>query len=171
MKKITYFFLLILMSCSSSKVLVDYDDEINFSDFRNYTFYDDIAKNVNDLDKKRIKKAISVELNQKGFNESNTPDFYINVISKLSENQQNNTIGIGVGSGGVNGGFGISGGIPIGGKKLSEEFIIEFVNAKTDKIFWEGVLHSTVKEKRKPEEKQLHFQEIIKKILANYPPK
>ena len=99
------------------------------------------------------------------------PDFFINIISKISEAKNNNTIGIGIGSGGRNGGFGISGGIPIGGKKLNEEFIIEFVNAKTDEIIWEGILNSTIKEKRKPEEKEMHFKEIIKKIVEKYPPK
>ncbi len=93
------------------------------------------------------------------------------MISKISENLNNNTIGIGIGSGGNNGGFGISGGIPIGGKKLNEELIIEFVNSKTDKVIWEGILNSKIKEKRKPEEKELHFQEVIKKILEKYPPK
>ena len=104
-----------------------------------------------------------------GFTKVEKPDFYINVISKISDTQNNNTIGIGVGSSGRNGGFGISGGIPIGNKKLNEEFTIEFVNAKTDTLIWEGVLISKIKEKRKPEEKELHFKEIIKEILASYP--
>ena len=67
-------------------------------------------------------------------------------------------------------GFGLSGGIPIGGKKLNEEFVIEFVNAKTDQVIWEGILNSTIKEKRTPEQKELHFNEIIKKILDTYSP-
>ena len=75
--------------------------------------------------------------------------------------QNNNTIGIGLGSGGINGGFGVYGGIPIGGKKLNEEFTIEFVNAENNTLFWEAILNSTIKEKRKPEQKALHFKEII----------
>jgi hypothetical protein len=163
-------FLLFLISCSASKVIVDYDSEINFSDFKTYYFYDDIGKKLNELDVKRIKKALNFELQQKGCQEMENPDFYINVISKITELQNNNTIGIGIGSGSNNGGFGISGGIPIGSKKLNEEFIIEFVNAKTNTIFWEGILNSTIKENREPEEKNFHFQQIIKKILEKYPP-
>ena len=111
------------------------------------------------------------KLQQLGFSSFANPDFFINIKSKTSELQNNNTIGIGLGSGGINGGFGVSGGIPIGGKKLNEEFTIEFVNAENNTLFWEAILNSTIKEKRKPEQKALHFKEIISKILEKYPPR
>lgn len=158
------------MSCTSSKVITDYIADINFSEFTTYHFYDDVGKGLNELDVKRVTKAIDFEMNQKGFTKSETPDFLINVIVHFSE-APNNTIGIGIGNVGNNGGFGISGGIPLGSKKLNEEFIIEFVNSKTNSIIWEAVLNSKIKEKRVPEEKELHFKEIIPKILKKYPPK
>lgn len=161
----------LLMSCSTSKVITDYDSEINFNNFKTYSFFEDVGEGLNELDVKRVMSTMDAELKSLGFNDAETPDFYINVIAKFSEAQNRNTIGIGLGSGGNNGGFGISGGIPIGKKKLNEEFIVEFVNAKTDQVIWEGILNSTVKEKRKPEEKEVHFKEIIKKILEKYPPK
>ena len=114
---------------------------------------------------------MNTELNKLGIQKSENPDFFINIITNTTEATNNNTIGIGVGSGGRNGGIGISGGIPIGGKKLNEELIVEFVDAKNDALFWEAVLNSTINENRKPEEKELHFQEIIKIILEKYPPK
>ena len=171
MKKIKFLFLLLLMSCSTLKVITDYDSEINFNDFKTYNFFEDVGEGLNELDVKRVITSMNSELKLLGFKEAKTPDFYINVIAKFSEAQNNNTIGIGIGSGGRNGGFGISGGIPIGGKKLNEEFIIEFVNTKTDQVIWEGILNSKINEKRKLEEKELHFKEIIKKILEKYPPK
>lgn len=171
MKGVKILFLFLLMSCSSSKVISDYDSEIDFSNFKTYQFYSDIGKGLNEFDVKRVVSTLNTELHKKGLAQNDTPDFYINVIAKYSEAQNTNTIGIGIGSGNRNGGFGISGGIPIGSKKINEEFKIEFVNAKTDTIIWEGVLNSTVKEKRKPEEKEVHFKKIIKEILTKYPPK
>ena len=158
------------MSCSVSKVMTDYDAEINFTDFKTYAFFEDAGKGLNELDIKRVKVAFNSVLKEQGFLQSDTPDFFINVISKVTENHNNNTIGIGLGSGSVNGGFGISGGIPIGGKKLNEEFIIEFVNSKDDILFWEAILNSTIKERRKPAQKELHFKEIAQKIIKKYPP-
>ncbi|MBU3009848.1 DUF4136 domain-containing protein [Polaribacter vadi] len=159
------------MSCSSSKVIADYDSEIDFNNFKTYNFFEDLGKGLNELDIKRVLSAINTELNKKGLTQNDNPDFYINAIANYSEAQNSNSIGIGIGSGNRNGGFGISGGIPIGGKKLNEEFIIEFVNAKSNAIIWEGILNSTIKQKREPEEKELHFKNIISKILTQYPPK
>lgn len=171
MKHIKFLFLFLLMSCSTSKVITDYDSEINFTDFKTYSFFEDVGEGLNEFDVKRVIRTMDSELKLLGFKTAENPDFYINIIVRFSEAQNRNTIGIGLGSGGNNGGFGISGGIPIGRKKLNEEFIIEFVNAKTDLVIWEGILNSTVKEKRKPEEKEVHFKEIIKKIVEKYPPK
>ncbi|WP_405562717.1 DUF4136 domain-containing protein [Polaribacter sp. Asnod6-C07] len=171
MKYIKFLFLFLLMSCSSSKVIADYDSEIDFNNFKTYNFFEDLGKGLNELDIKRVLSTLNTELNKKGLTQNDNPDFYINTIANYSEAQNSNSIGIGIGSGNRNGGFGISGGIPIGSKKLNEEFIIEFVNAKTNAIIWEGILNSTIKEKRETEEKELHFKNIISKILTQYPPK
>tara|TARA_R110001592_G_scaffold191932_1_gene438508 strand:- start:830 stop:1351 length:522 start_codon:yes stop_codon:yes gene_type:complete len=167
MKNLKYLFLFLLMGCSSSKVMTDFDNAINFSDFKTFSFYEDIGQGLNELDVNRVISALKLEMKQRTFQEVENPDFFINITSKISENQNRNSIGVGLG----NGGFGLSGGIPIGGKKLNEEFVIEFVNAKTDQVIWEGILNSKIKEKRTPEQKELHFNEIIKKILDTYSPK
>jgi len=155
------------MSCTSAKVMTDYDNTLNFSDFKTYNYYNDVGKGLNGLDIKRVIAALNLEMQQKKFAILENPDFFINVTSTISEIQNNNVVGIGLG----NGGFGLSGGIPIGAKKLNEEFVIEFVNSKTDQVIWEGILNSKIKEKRTPEQKELHFNETIKNILATYPPK
>ena len=56
-------------------------------------------------------------------------------------------------------------------RRINEEFIIEFVSAKTDTLIWEGVLNSKIKEVRKPEEKEQYYKDIVYKILSIYPPK
>ena len=169
MKKYWYFFLSILISCSSSKVMTDYDNTVNFSDFKTFNFYEDVGEGLSELDVKRVTKAITFEMTERNIIEAENPDMFINVIVKTTEAQNNNTIGIGIGNGGRNGGFGISGGIPIGSKKLNEEFIIEFVNAKTDEVFWEGRLNSTLKKENTPEVKELHYKNVVNKILTKYP--
>lgn len=157
------------MSCSTSKVIVDYDDAISFKKFSSFNFYEDVGKGLNQLDAKRITKVITQTLQEKSLVIIDIPAFYINFIAKYTELNNNNTLGISSGSN--NGGFGVSIGIPLGSKKLNEELVVEFVNAQTNTIIWEGVLNSTVREERKPEEKVAHFRTIIPKIFAKYPPK
>ena len=163
--------MLIIFSCSTPKVITDYDSKTDFTKYKTYAFYEDVGNGLNELDVKRIKEAMEAELKTMSLKKNKNPDFYINFTSKYTESNNNNTIAIGFGNAGRNGGYGVSGGIPIGGEKLNEELIIEFVDANTNLLFWKGVLNSTIKEQRKPEEKEAHFNMIIPKILLKYPPK
>ena len=66
----------ILTSCSSVKVVSDYDTKVDFSTYKTFAFYKKgIDKaSVSDLDKKRIMRAIENELNKKGLVKSTNPD-------------------------------------------------------------------------------------------------
>ena len=168
MKSLKYlFFIVFIISCSTSKVLVDYDEKSNFANYKTFGFYKNIGEGLNEFDINRVEEVIVFEMQQNGFTESEKPDFRIDFKSKLTEEDNRTRLGIGLG----NGGFGVSGGIPIGSKKMIEELKIDFVDAKSEQLFWQGLLKSKVREKRKPEEKELHFKVVISKILSNYPPK
>lgn len=169
MKYVKFLCCLVLMSCSTSKVIVDYDTEVDFSNFTTYALYDDVGEGFNELDVKRITTILNNKLKTLKFQQVENPTMFINFKAKVAKATNNNTIGIGIGSGGRNGGFGVSGGIPIGGKKLNEIITIEFVNATTNQLIWEGSITSTIKEKRSPEEKEGHFESVIQEILAEYP--
>ena len=169
MRYLKLVFLVLLMNCASSKVITDYDIKTDFRKFKTFDFYEDTGENLNEFDVKRITTAIQNELETAGLKLNSKPDFFIYFDANTSEKLNNNTIGIGVGGGGRNGGFGVSGGIPIGGKKLLEEISIRFITATSNQLFWEGSLIATIKEKRTPEERILHLQEVIKKIIGKYP--
>lgn len=171
MKNLYVLFLFLLMSCGSSKVITDYDDTIDFLKLKTYDFYEDNGENVNDFDKKRITAIINDKLIAAGLQQDKNPTFFIYFNTETTEAVNRNTLGVGIGTGGRNSSIGISGGIPIGGKKLNENLIIKFIEAKSNKLFWEGSLSSVVKEKRKPAERKLFLQEAISKILNAYPPK
>lgn len=167
MKSLKFLFLFILMSCSSSKVIVDYEENHDFSKLKSFDFYEDNGEGLNEFDVKRITNSIQIKLKEIGLNLNEQPDFFIYFDSETSENNNNNTIGIGFGSGGI----GLSGGIPIGGKKLNEKLIIKFIEATTNNLLWQGSLNSVIKENRVPEKRKEHLQEVIRKILNKFPPK
>lgn len=171
MRNIGYIILFFLMSCSTSKVITDYDDNTNFAKFKSFEFYEDNGENLNAFDVKRIEFSIDQKLKAAGFKQSSTPDFFIYFNTENSAAPNNTTLDIGLGSGGRNGGFGVSGGIPIGGKKINENLIIKFIEASSNSLFWEGTLKSIIKEKRTPEERELYIYKVVAEILQNYPPK
>lgn len=169
MKLIKYLFLLLLVSCSSRKVVYDYDSKVDFTTYKTFNFFDDVGNGLNELDIKRITRELAVGLQQKGMKLSETPDIYINFLSKEKKAIRRNTIGVGIGGGG-NVGFGISGGIPIGAKKVNQQLTVDFVESKTNDLIWNGIANSEVKEKTSPEERLMHYKKVIAEILKGYPP-
>jgi len=78
---------LFLASCSSVQVSTDYDNSVNFSQFKTYAFMKDgVDKiNISDLDKKRILKAIDEEMTSKGYTKSENPDLLINLFTDAKQ--------------------------------------------------------------------------------------
>ena len=171
MKHLKYLFLFIIIACSSPRVVYDYDTQTNFSEYKTFDFFEDAGKGLNELDKKRIQNSVEKALIAKGMQYSSTPDIYINIVSKQVAVENNNTVGVGIGSGGGNVGFGISTGIPIGGKKINQQLTIDFVEAKKDALIWQGIAEKAIKEKTSPEDREIYFNEVVEKTLSKYPPK
>ena len=168
MKFLRILLVLFFTSCASNFVMVDYKDNVDFTKYKTFNFYEDLGKDLNQFDKNRIKNAIISSLETKGLEISDNPDFLINVLVNFSEVESSN-VNIGFGSGGRNGGFGISGGIPLASNKLNEEFILELVDSKTDSLFWEGILNTKIDKERKPDIKEVHYNKVIEEILKKYP--
>ena len=171
MKYLSFLAVLLFVACASPKVVYDYDTKTNFSKFKSYSFFEDAGEGFNEFDKKRIEEAIQQELKVKNLQRNDSiPDFYINYLGKQTESNERNTIGVGIGGGG-NVGFGISGGIPIGGKKINQELTIDFVEGQNNTLFWQGIANKNIKEKTSPEERKIFFGSVVKKIISGYPPK
>ena len=90
MKKVVLLITLfaIILSCSSIRVSSDFNEDINFTEFKTYAFSKSgIDKvEINDIDKKRILRAIDIELYNKGYRKSSIePDFLINFFTKTNK--------------------------------------------------------------------------------------
>ncbi|MDY0780108.1 DUF4136 domain-containing protein [Tenacibaculum sp. IB213877] len=171
MKRGKFLVLFLLMACSSPKIVYDYDVKTNFSQYKTFDFFEDVGEGLNELDVKRIVFEVEKNLNEQGFKKSDNPDFYINVISKFSEVTSRNSLGIGIGSGGRNVGWGVSGGIPINQAKLRQQLTIDFVESESNDLFWQGISESTINEQTTPQERDVYYQNLIQKIIKGYPPK
>lgn len=171
-KSLLFIFLSVLLAaCSSSKPIFDYDTKTNFLQYKTFNFFEDAGKGLSELDKKRIEKIIIEKLKINGIKQvEENPQFYVNYFSKDIKVDERPRIGIGIGGGG-NVGFGISGGIPIGNREVKLELTIDFVEATNNNLFWQGVISKKLKEKTQPQERDEFFNNIVSKLLENYPPK
>ena len=78
----------VIYSCSSIRVVSDYNTNFDFKNIKTYAFSKsgiDKAE-LNDIDKKRILKAIDVELYNKGLRKSSIePDIIVNFYNKTNK--------------------------------------------------------------------------------------
>lgn len=163
--------LVILTSCSSVRVVSDYDTKVDFTSYKTFAFYKKgIDKaSVSDLDKKRIMRAVEAELVAKGFSKSVNPDILISIFTKSREqvNVSDNNIGIGWGWG-YNPWF--YGRTNININQYTEgTLFIDFIDKNTNELIWQGIGSGAMKMSN-IEKKEERINEFVYKIISTYPP-
>ena len=163
--------LLIVASCAPINVNYDYEKGTDFTQYKTYNYYSDMETGLSELDTKRLLNILEDGLTDKGFTLSDTPDFYVNIQSSEYQENQQNTVGVGVGGTGRNVGGGISIGIPVGQTNLNRQIIIDFVDESKNGLFWQAVTESSFNPNANPEKREERLKAIVDKVLEGYPPK
>jgi hypothetical protein len=158
-----------LMSCSSVRVVADYDKEVDFKMYNSFAFFKpgiDEAK-ISDLDKKRILRAIERELVAKGMFKVSNPDLLISIFTETRENvniHQNN-FGYGWGWNPYFSGFG---GNNIVSSNIEGTLYIDFIDARKNELVWQGLGTGILSLNMKKKEEKIN--KIVNEILEEYPP-
>jgi len=163
--------MLFVFSCSTPKILYDYDREVNFDSYKTFDFYPDMFLNLNQIDSSRIIKHVENIMISKEFLKSSTPNVYVNITSEQFETPVNNSVGIGFGTGGRNMGVGVSGGIPISSKTITQLFKVDLIDVANDVLIWNASYEGRFKIRITPEAKNEYFRITFDKIFSGYPPK
>ena len=176
MKKIVLLiaFATILTSCNSIRVSSDYNEEINFTEFKTYAFSKSgIDKvEINDIDKKRILRAIDVELYNKGYRKSSIePDFLINFFTKTNKKidyyPSNNYYGYAVPYGGM-GHYASS--WYLNSFSYNEGVLfIDIIDRNKNELVWQGIGKGYIYND-KPDNKNEKIKAMVNKILLQFPP-
>ncbi|MBU2939719.1 DUF4136 domain-containing protein [Lacinutrix sp. C3R15] len=160
--------LVVTTSCSSVRVASDYDKQANFNDFKTFAFYKtgiDKAE-INDLDKRRILRAIEAELIAKGFTKSENPDLLVSIFTKSREkvNVYNN----GFGPYGYGWGWSPWYWNSYNTVSTSTEGIlyIDLIDANKKELVWQGQGTGYLSQNKKEE----RIKEFVTKIMEKYPP-
>ena len=182
--------LVFLASCSSVKVIADYDKEANFKSYKTYAFYKtgiDKAE-VSDLDKKRILRAIDTEMSARGFVKSRQPDVLVSIFTKEREEvnvYNNNNFGFGWGAFGWGGfgfnrfgfynpwlfGPGFGGGFgPNVTTRTEGSLYIDVIDAKNRELVWQGRGVGTLNNIKNIERKEKRIRQLVSEIFEKYPP-
>ena len=169
--------LILLYSCSSVKVVADYDKEAKFNDYKTFAFFKtgiDKAE-ISDLDKRRILRAIEAELLAKGFTKSEKPDLLVSLFTKSQQRVDvyNNSWGNGGWGWGGYAGFGPSWGWgwnqqPSVSTSMQGHLYIDLIDANKKELVWQGM--GTGYLSRNMEKKEARIKEFVTKIMEKYPP-
>lgn len=165
-------FLFMIASCDTVKVYSDFDNKVDFGQYKTYAFHKSGIDRVeiSELDKKRILHAIDTELSKKGMTKSENPDLLINILTKEREEVNVNQYNAGWGYGW---GWGwnpyLWGGQNFVTSSTEGTLFIDLIDAKKKELIWEGEGVGYLTQNRKEKENQIN--EFVAKILAQYPPK
>ncbi|WP_375238320.1 DUF4136 domain-containing protein [Aurantibacter sp.] len=162
------FLTLFLSSCISVNVSSDYDSKTNFSSYSTFAYSKsgiDKAE-INDLDKKRILRALDAELLIKGFSKSENPEVLVSFFTKSNEqiDVNRNNFGWGFGGGFIGGSFGTN-----VSRSTQGILYIDLIDTKTNELIWQGK-GSGYLTTGNVEKKEARIKEFVSKILEAYPP-
>ncbi len=164
---------LVVTSCSSVKVAADYERNTDFNEFKTFAFFKpgiDKAE-INDIDKRRILRAIESELLAKGYTKSEKPDLLVSIFTKSNQRVDvyNNYWGAGAwGWGGFGPGWGWGWNQPMVSTRTEGQLYIDLIDANKKELIWQG--QGTGYLTRNVEKKEERIKEFASKILEQFPP-
>lgn len=172
MKKFIFLLLIAFCftACSGIKTYSDYDKNTDFNTYSSFSFYKDMQTGLSTLDKKRFQYAVTATLQAADYSLSEKADFKINFYADFYEHYDRSTIGVSFGGTGSHVGGGVSGKIPVSNRKQTLSLTIEFIDAQTNQLFWQGVVETEFRTDLLPEERRNYFKELAEKVLDDYPP-
>jgi hypothetical protein len=172
--------LFVIWGCSSVSVQTDFDTEVDFSTYKTYMWYagempEDDALSANLLVKKRVASGVEKALESKGYVKGSAEefDFVVIIHAGSKEKMQVTSYGYGgYGYGRYGRGRGWGGGYGTTDVHYYDEttLIIDLVDAEKKELAWRGTGVGTVKEYSDQEEMQEAIDEVVAKILADFPP-
>jgi hypothetical protein len=168
----------LITSCSSVKVVADYDQATDFSKYKTFAFYKkgiDKAE-ISDLDKRRILKGVEAQLLAKGFTKSENPDVLVNIFTKAQRKVDvytNDFYGYGYGYGGYYGWYPWYYG-PNYGNQISTytegTLFIDLIDAEKKELIWQGIGSGGLNTSGNVTKKEEKIKEFVDEIMAQYPP-
>ncbi|MFT3823707.1 MAG: DUF4136 domain-containing protein [Chitinophagaceae bacterium] len=172
--------MLFIAACGPSlKVNTDYDRAVNFQQYKTFRLYKTDSSNtaISQLNQQRILNAVTSEMTKKGFQPtSGDADLLVNTVTIVKNKVALSSNTDYYGYGGVyrpyywGGGMGgVSSTTTYNAQQYKDgSLIIDIVDAKTQKLIWQGTGNSELDHALKDPDTQI--PQAISKIMANFPP-
>ncbi|MCX6238110.1 MAG: DUF4136 domain-containing protein [Bacteroidia bacterium] len=159
--------MIFMVGCASIKVSTDYDRKADFSKYKTFNFSKEVDKvTLNDLNRRRLKDAISKEMQAKGFQISTTPDVLVNAFVK-GKTKYSATANTFYNGGMYYRGFGSSSTYVDVNKSIEGTLFIDLIDVQEKKMIWEGVAEGLVNPRTETREDKINS--VVAMIFKNFP--
>jgi hypothetical protein len=165
-----------MAACAAPLVVKsDYDTTADFAALKTYDWMPATGNAAGDeLLIKKIRNTVEAQLQAKGRTQAaDNPDFLIG-MELSGRTTYGGSVGIGMSVGipvGRAGSVSVGGGKSTPREKKEGMLVLAFVNPKTKELIWKSTATDTVNPAASPEAKQQHIDEVVKAMLAQFPPK
>ncbi len=162
-------FVIVMAGCTGIKVSSDFDRKADFSKYKTFNFSKEVDKvTLNDLNRRRLKDAITKEMEAKGYETSTTPDVLVNAFVKgqTKYTATANTSSFG-GPFMYYRGWGSSSTYVDVNKSIEGTLFIDLIDVQEKKMIWEGVAEGLVNPRTETREDQINS--VVKLIFTNFP--
>jgi len=177
---------MILASCSSTKITADYDKSVDFTKYKTFEYYGwakESDKLINGIDKVRIEDAFANEFYARGLSYVKTGgDLIVTLFIVIEQKTQQtaHTTNMGGGYGGYYGGYyGYGPGYGWGPSYSSTSvstynyavgtLVCDVFDKSTEQLIWEGIASKTIDEN--PATRDRNIPKIIEYLMKKYPVK
>src|SRR5690554_2042919 len=160
-----------LAGCAGN-VVIDYDSSAMFGQYSSWAFAPDAEdSSFISLDGSRVRAAAKLELDRKSLREVPEEDADLLVSWKIVEEQrlEQSGVGLGVGFGTGNFGWGVSSPPPVRGVKEGK-LVIELADTTTGQVVWRAASRRYLNENQKPEARSKLIDEVVSEMFSKYPP-
>lgn len=169
-------FVLVLMNCSSTSYKSDYDPSKDFSKYKTYAWFTENIEGdalaADPLTKKRIMGAVDKVIQARGGQlVESDPDVMVVVHAGVKERMNVTQTGGGYYGGWYGPGWGGYGGTTHVSYYDEGTLVIDFVDYAEKELVWRGMATGTIDENPNMEKQQAKIDQVVEKILAQYPPK
>ncbi len=159
--------IIIMIGCAGVKVSSDYDRKADFSKYKTFNFSKEVDKvTLNDLNRRRLKDAITKEMEAKGYQIAATPDILVNAFvkgkTKYSATANTNYMG-----GMYYRGWGSSNTYVDVNKSIEGTLFIDLIDVQEKSMIWEGVAEGLVNPRTQTREDQINS--VVGMIFKNFP--
>lgn len=161
--------MIVLAGCTGIRVSTDFDRKADFSKYKTFNFSKEVDRiSLNDLNRRRLKDAITREMQMKGFQLAATPDVLVNAFVKgqTKYTATANTSYFG-GPFMYYRGMGSSNTYVDVNKSIEGTLFIDLIDVQEKKMIWEGVAEGLINPRTETREEQLN--NVVGMVFKNFP--